>query len=142
MLIPSEHTVSTENDTAELARNFADFISKGDVVVLNGELGTGKTFFVKKVLVNKKVSDVSSPTFAIVNEYEGEGKFYHLDFYRVEKINELYDIGIEDYLNDKDAVSFIEWGNLFADVLPSKRFEITFKLNPDFTRKIEIKKYE
>ena len=135
------HNVSTENETTELANEFSKEISIGDVVVLNGNLGSGKTFFVKKVLLNFEITDVKSPTFAIVNEYEGKYKFYHLDFYRVEKLNELYDIGIEDYFNNKEAISFIEWGNLFSDVLPEKRFEVNFRINSNFTRSIEFKKY-
>ena len=140
MLFPSKYSVLSEDETTELANEFSKEISSGDVIVLNGELGTGKTFFIKKVLLNFNINDVSSPTFAIVNEYEGVGKFYHLDFYRVEKINELYDIGIEDYLNCNEAISFIEWGNLFKDVLPGKRIEINFNLNSNFTRDIEFKK--
>lgn len=140
MLIPSIHNVSTEQETTELANEFSKEISLGDVIVLNGDLGSGKTFFVNKTLLNFKITDVNSPTFAIVNEYEGKVKFYHLDFYRIEKIIELYDIGIEDYFDCKEAISFVEWGNLFNDVLPEKRIEVNFKLNSNFTRDIEFKK--
>lgn len=140
MLIPSIHNVSTEQETTELANEFSKEISLGDVIVLNGDLGSGKTFFVNKTLLNFEITDVNSPTFAIVNEYEGRGKFYHLDFYRIEKIIELYDIGIEDYFDCKEAISFVEWGNLFNDVLPEKRIEVNFKLNSNFTRDIEFKK--
>jgi len=142
MRFPSVYTVLTEVETKELANEFSKEITTGDVVILNGELGTGKTFFIKNVLLNFNIYDVTSPTFAIVNEYVGIGKFYHLDFYRVDKVNELYDIGIEDYINDKEAISFIEWGNLFVDVLPDKRIEININLNSNFTRSIEFKKYE
>lgn len=140
MLIPSIHNVSTEQETTELANEFSKEISLGDVIVLNGDLGSGKTFFVNKTLLNFEITDVNSPTFAIVNEYEGKVKFYHLDFYRIEKIIELYDIGIEDYFDCKEAISFVEWGNLFNDVLPEKRIEVNFKLNSNFTRNIEFKK--
>ncbi|MCH8942422.1 MAG: tRNA (adenosine(37)-N6)-threonylcarbamoyltransferase complex ATPase subunit type 1 TsaE [Bacteroidetes bacterium] len=140
MLIPSMHNVSTEQETTELANEFSKEISLGDVIVLNGDLGSGKTFFVNKTLLNFEITDVNSPTFAIVNEYEGKVKFYHLDFYRIEKIIELYDIGIEDYFDCKEAISFVEWGNLFNDVLPEKRIEVNFKLNSNFTRDIEFKK--
>ena len=142
MFFPSSHIVNSEDETTKLADQFFKEIEIGDIIVLNGNLGTGKTFFVKKVLENFDINDVSSPTFAIVNEYSGNKKFYHIDFYRIERINELYDIGIEDYLNDDQSISFIEWGNLFADVLPKKRIEINFTLNTDMTRTIEFKKYE
>lgn len=134
------HNVSTEQETTELANEFSKEISLGEVIVLNGDLGSGKTFFVNKTLLNFEITDVNSPTFAIVNEYEGKVKFYHLDFYRIEKIIELYDIGIEDYFDCKEAISFVEWGNLFNDVLPEKRIEVNFKLNSNFTRDIEFKK--
>jgi len=140
MLFPSKHNVLNEEETTELAYELSKEIKPGDVVVLHGDLGTGKTFFIKKVLSNFKISEVNSPTFAIVNEYEENNKFYHIDFYRVGNIKELYDIGIEDYLNDAEAISFIEWGNLFIDVLPKKRIEINFNINSDFTREIEFKK--
>ena len=140
MLIPSKFDVSVESETINLANRFSSVLKKGDVIVLNGELGTGKTFFIKNTLKNFDVYNASSPTFAIVNEYEGNGIFYHIDFYRIEKINELYDIGIENYLYDKEAISFIEWGNLYEEVLPKNRIEINFKLNNNFTRQIEFNK--
>jgi len=142
MFFPSTHTILNEDETTNLANKFSKVLKIGDLVVLNGNLGTGKTFFVKKVLETFAVYNVSSPTFAIVNQYVGKEKYYHLDFYRIEKINELYDIGIEEYLNDADSISFIEWGNLFADILPKKRIEINFTLNSDLSRSIEFIKYE
>ena len=61
-------------------------------------------------------------------------KFYHFDFYRIEKIKELYDIGFDEYMNDEEAVKFIEWGNLYPLVLPHKRTEIEITLQDDFSR--------
>ena len=81
---------------------------------------------------------VNSPSFAIVNEYKNSFKFYHIDFYRLKSIKELFNIGFDDYLNDKDAIVFIEWGNLFPEVLPHKRIEINFKMNSDNSREIRI----
>lgn len=84
---------------------------------------------------------MNSPTFAIVNEYLGKFKFYHFDFYRINDVSELYDIGYNDYLNDDESVIFVEWGNLFAEVLPKKRTEIKIDIISDEKRKIKIKTY-
>ena len=131
--------IQNEDDTAALAREFAAELNGDEIVVLNGELGAGKTFFIKKALISFGINNVSSPTFALINEYSGRIKVYHFDFYRINNVNELYDIGFDDYLNDPDAVVFIEWGNLFPRILPQKRIEIEIKVFEDFTRKITIK---
>ncbi len=128
MEFPFERTVSDENQTREIAREFADALKPGDVVLLTGNLGAGKTFFVKSVLADFGVENVNSPTFAIVNEYaSGKMKFYHFDFYRINREYELYDIGIEDYLSDETAVTFIEWADLFPDVI----FKATYKVETE-----------
>ena len=112
MELPYSTTVKSEKETAKLASEFADGISPGDVIVLNGQLGAGKTFFIKQTLLKLGVDTVSSPSFAIINEYKGKIKYYHADFFRLKNIEELYDIGWQDYLNEDEAVVFIEWGNL------------------------------
>lgn len=141
MEFPLQTIVSSEEETENLAKLFASELKGGEVIVLSGQLGVGKTFFVKKSLVNFGITWVNSPSFAIVNEYKNSFKFYHIDFYRLKSIKELFDIGFDDYLNDKGAIVFIEWGDLFLQVLPQKRFEINFKMNPDNSREIRIDKY-
>ena len=133
--------IKSELETEAIAKTFAEQLKTGEVVVLSGELGAGKTFFVKKALANFGITWVNSPSFAIVNEYKNSHKFYHIDFYRIKSVNELLDIGFEDYLNDEDAIIFIEWGNLFSQVLPKKRIEIKIKANSDSSREIIITKY-
>ena len=134
MEIPYSKTVESEEETAELASQFANVIHPGDVVVLNGQLGAGKTFFIKHVLLKLGIDAVNSPSFAIINEYKEKIKYYHADFYRLKNIDELYDIGWQDYLNEDEAVLFIEWGNLLPAALPRKRLEIEIILNEDFSR--------
>ncbi len=134
--------VHSEDETKELAGKYAGGLKAGDVVVLNGNLGTGKTFFIREAARYFHVGSVSSPTFALVNEYTGTIKIYHFDFYRINKIEELYDIGFEDYLNDSDAVIFIEWGNLFPEILPEKRNEIQITTGNDKKRIFEFKEYK
>ena len=98
----------SEDDTSAIANEFAANLKSGMTVILNGDLGAGKTFFIKKVLQKFNVTNTNSPTFAIVNEYFGDKAFYHFDFYRINKETELHDIGIEDYFTDEQSIVFIE----------------------------------
>jgi tRNA threonylcarbamoyladenosine biosynthesis protein TsaE len=141
MDFPFSSVALSENDTEIIAKSFAKSLKGGEVVVLSGELGAGKTFFIKKALLNFGINWANSPSFAIVNEYNDTFKFYHIDFYRVKAVRELFDIGFDDYLNDSEAVTFIEWGNLFPQVLPTKRIEASIKVNDDLSREIKIIKY-
>ena len=138
----NKQKVSSEDETTALAYNFSDELMPGDVIILNGNLGAGKTFFIRQALKNLGIDNVSSPTFAIVNEYKGKFKIYHFDFYRLTGPAELYDIGFNDYLNDDEAVTFIEWGNLIPGVLPRKRLEISIIIDNDFSREFIFEKYE
>ena len=142
MKYPYSLKIITEAETRNIALEFSKDLQKGDVVVLNGDLGTGKTFFVKEIGKIFGINNVSSPTFAIVNEYSGRIKIYHLDFYRIEKLEEIFDIGFNDYINDNEAIMFIEWGELFSEILPHKRFEVIIKLNEDFSRNFKINRYD
>ena len=142
MKYPYSLKIITEAETRNIALEFSKDLQKGDVVVLNGDLGTGKTFFVKEIGKIFGINSVSSPTFALVNEYSGRIKIYHLDFYRIEKSEEIYDIGFNDYINDNEAIMFIEWGELFSEILPHKRFEVIIKLNEDFSRSFKINRYD
>jgi tRNA threonylcarbamoyladenosine biosynthesis protein TsaE len=139
---PYSLKIITEAETSDIALEFSKDLQKGDVVVLNGDLGTGKTFFVKEIGKIFGINSVSSPTFALVNEYSGRIKIYHLDFYRIEKLEEIFDIGFNDYINDNEAIMFIEWGELFSEILPHKRFEVIIKLNEDFSRSFKINRYD
>jgi len=138
----SEHISKSEEETKRIALDFIKEIEPGSVIVLNGQLGTGKTFIVKKIAEYFNISNTSSPTFAIVNEYLGDRKIYHFDFYRINSINELHDIGFEDYISDSEAITFIEWGELFPEILPHSRYEISIDFLEEDTRKIVIRKYE
>lgn len=142
MQFPYRAEVHSEIETEQIAKKFSDELKGGEVISLVGELGAGKTFFIKKALSNFGISWVNSPSFAIVNEYRNSFKFYHIDFYRVKSARELFDIGIYDYLNDKESIAFIEWGNLFANILPKERIEIQIKIVSNHSREIAIEKYK
>jgi tRNA threonylcarbamoyladenosine biosynthesis protein TsaE len=142
MAYPYVRTSKSEDDTRIIANEFTFNLEEGIVVVLNGDLGTGKTFFIKQVLQNFNITNANSPTFAIVNEYFGDKTFYHFDFYRINKESELHDIGIEDYFNDEQAIIFIEWGNMFPAVLPKKRIEISISYIDENEREFNFTEYE
>lgn len=142
MNYPFEKEVISENETSTFAKLFADNIKSGDVIILNGELGAGKTFFVKQAASVWNINNVSSPSFAIVNSYSGKFIVYHFDFYRIKNTAELFDIGFNDYLNDSEAVIFIEWGNRFPDIIPQSHLEINIDILENNKRKFTFIKYD
>lgn len=138
---PSKVNVNNEDDTRRLASEFISGIKSGEKIILNGELGVGKTFFIKSALNSIGITDVNSPSFAIVNEYYGKFRFFHFDFFRLKNAAELYNIGWQDYLNDDDAVLFVEWGSLIPQALPKKRIEIIIKRKNDTSREFNFARY-
>ena len=125
----------------EAAREFVANIGEGTVFAFYGKMGAGKTTFVKAVCEELGVEDViTSPTFAIVNEYRSETSgelIYHFDFYRVKKIEEVYDMGFEDYFYS-GALCFIEWPELCEEVLPEDTVKVTIEETPDSSRLISF----
>ncbi|MBN4066136.1 tRNA (adenosine(37)-N6)-threonylcarbamoyltransferase complex ATPase subunit type 1 TsaE, partial [Candidatus Amoebophilus asiaticus] len=104
-----------------------------------GELGVGKTTFIKAICSKLGVTDlVNSPTFAIVNEYQGEEPIYHLDFYRIKNENEVYDIGFEEYLKN-GYYCFIEWPSRINNLLPENAVRV-YITNESGVRTIKISK--
>ena len=131
-----------ENETREFAKNLASILKKGDVIVLSGELGAGKTKFVEGILEHFNLQDeISSPTFTIVNEYQNdEINIYHFDLYRLSDIYEFENIGGEEYFNK--GICIFEWGELIEDILPNDYIKIKFERigNEDNYRKLNIEK--
>ena len=102
-----------------LAAQIADIIKPGTVICLNGDLGAGKTLFVQSLARALGVQgDVTSPTFNLMNIYEGKMKIFHFDLYRLEQEYELEEIGFYDYVEEPDGLVLIEWAEKFADCLP------------------------
>lgn len=122
----------------KIAFEISKLIKNGDVILLEGNLGSGKTTLVKSICLNYGIENVVSPSFAIVNEYFGKVQIYHFDFYRIKKAEELYDIGFHDYLNNEDSVKFIEWAELFPEILPKNFIKIIIKQNENDVRKIVV----
>ena len=114
-------------DTANVALEFAKTLVAGDVICMSGDLGVGKTAFVQALAKGLGIEEyLSSPTFTIVNCYEGKFPLYHFDVYRIADSDEMYEIGYEEYVYG-DGVSVIEWAENIRDILPEKRYEITIK---------------
>ena len=116
------------HETEKLGVNFSNYISNGDIIALNGNLGAGKTTFVKGVLkgINYKY-DVTSPTYTLINEYDADYKIIHIDCYREKDINRWLNIGITDYF-DSDCILFIEWYENIKSILPKNINIINFKM--------------
>ena len=109
----------------ETAREFIDNMGNRKVFAFYGKMGAGKTTFIKAVCEELGVEDViTSPTFAIINEYSGkDDTIYHFDFYRIKKLEEVYDMGYEDYFYS-GALCFIEWPELIEEVLPEDAVKV------------------
>jgi len=128
-----EQVVHSPQQTAELAVQFASRLQPGDVVLLFGDLGSGKTFFVKKICQALQTeSEATSPSFTILNVYTTDRGFpiYHFDFYRIKNPAELENIGLEDFIYDEGVV-FIEWPEIALTYLPANRYEIYFDFIDD-----------
>ena len=121
----------------EAARQFISLIGDHTVFAFSGKMGAGKTTFVKAVCEELGVDDViTSPTFAIVNEYTTPSSpIYHFDFYRIKKIEEVYDMGYEDYFYSGN-LCFIEWPELIEEVLPDDAVKVTITENSDGSRTV------
>ena len=130
----------------EAAREFIQQMGDAHVFAFYGKMGAGKTTFVKAICEELGVQDViTSPTFAIINEYEASstGQYkgiliYHFDFYRIKKLEEVYDMGYEDYFY-ADALCFIEWPELIEDILPEDAVKVSIEEQPDGTRLVMTK---
>lgn len=117
----------SENDTIELGKKIASKLKKGMVIVLTGDLGSGKTKLTEGILTYFGLqNEISSPTFTIVNEYYTDNlNIYHFDVYRLAEIDEFYAIGGEEYF--EKGASIIEWGELIEEALPKNYVKVNFE---------------
>lgn len=128
----------SEKDTEEIGRIFAKNLKGGDVIAMYGDLGAGKTAFVRGLAKGLGIdAKVSSPTFTIVNEYPGEPDLIHFDMYRLSSADELFDIGWEDYLA-RGAVCAVEWSENVTDAFFGDEIKVIIEKTGDNSRKIEI----
>ena len=121
-----------ESDTEKIGFEFGANALKGDIYCLNGDLGVGKTVFTRGFAKGLNVNDkyITSPTFTIMNEYDGRLKLYHFDVYRIEDIDEMYDIGYEEYFFG-DGVCLIEWADIIKELIPPEAVWINIEKDLD-----------
>ena len=122
----------------EAAHEFIQHIDQHTVFAFYGKMGAGKTTFVKAICEELGVNDIiTSPTFAIVNEYQtkNDSPIYHFDFYRIKKIEEVYDMGYEDYFYS-GALCFIEWPELIDELLPDDAVRVSITEDADGSRTV------
>lgn len=126
-------------ETDEFGIRLGKLLRPGDVVCLNGELGAGKTTLTKSIGLGLGVEDyITSPTFSLINEYEGRYPVYHFDVYRLENADELYDLGFDEYFYGK-GVSIIEWADKIEKFLPEERIVLDIENRDNIDeRKVKI----
>lgn len=125
-------------ETEAIGEIIAGILEKGTIICLDGDLGAGKTtltqFIAKKFGVDEYVT---SPTFTIIKEYEGNLPFYHMDVYRIESEEDMYDLGFEEYIYS-DGITIIEWANNIINMLPNNRINIYIQRNDGDIRILNI----
>lgn len=127
---------NSEEETLLLAQNLAKLLKPGDVITLNGDLGSGKTTFTKGLAVGLGIEQmITSPTFTIIKEYDGELPLYHMDAYRLEHSEE--DIGFAEYFYG-DGISVVEWSQFIEDFLPEERLNIVIEYVSDNVRRLKF----
>jgi tRNA threonylcarbamoyladenosine biosynthesis protein TsaE len=128
-----------EAETHALASKLGPLFKPGDLLVLKGELGAGKTVFVRGLAeaLGLDSDAVNSPSYTIVNEYLGEHPLFHFDLYRVMDPSELYEIGWDDYLQ-RQGLIVVEWGDRAAECLPKEYYLVDFSIVDDNTRQINL----
>ncbi|HSX40959.1 MAG TPA: tRNA (adenosine(37)-N6)-threonylcarbamoyltransferase complex ATPase subunit type 1 TsaE [Candidatus Saccharimonadales bacterium] len=144
-------TIITYNskETQTLGEKLAADLKAGDVVCLYGDLGAGKTTFVQGLAKGLGVKKrINSPTFIIVRSYRITNSqsrittFYHIDLYRTQSLEDLKSVGIEEILQEKDAVVVLEWPEKLGKILPEKRIDVKFEYIDENKRELVIKNYE
>lgn len=140
IIMDYKYTSRNVTDTLEIAQNIESEKFPNMVICLIGELGSGKTVFVKGFAHALGLNEnITSPTFNLVKEYvNGEMPLYHMDVYRLEGNSD--NVGFDDYFN-RGGVSIVEWSDLIADMLPEERLEIEFKVVNENTRILVFKPY-
>jgi tRNA threonylcarbamoyladenosine biosynthesis protein TsaE len=142
-----EFLSKSPEETIEIGKQFSRQLVRSDVTALYGELGAGKTLFVKGVCEGLGVTEtVSSPSFVVLNRYEAKNKrgndliVNHLDLYRVYSSDEIYDLGYEEIMYG-DGICLIEWSERLNVLLPDKRYDVTFEITGENERLIKINDY-
>lgn len=137
-----EIIVNNLDELRPAAKKFLEYVGDEKIFAFYGEMGVGKTTFLKELCKEMEVEDeITSPTFAIVNEYFSKkyGQIFHFDFYRINKLNEVYDLGFEEYL-ESGAYIFMEWSENIDEILPDGIVKVIITQDVNYVRTIKIKK--
>lgn len=119
-----EIITNSQEQTLKVGERIGELLSEGDIVCLSGDLGVGKTIFVKGIAKGLNIEEyITSPTFTIVNQHDGKHTLYHFDVYRINDTDELYEIGFEEYIYS-EGISVIEWAELIDSILPDQKLWI------------------
>jgi len=133
-----QYVSKSQNQTMQIAKTFAQKLKGGDVVVLNGEMGAGKTAFTKGAALALDIFElVTSPTFTLINTYKGKYDLHHFDMYRIKNVDEALETGILDCFN-KDSVCIIEWPEKIKESLPKKYYRVDIEILSENQRGIVI----
>lgn len=124
-------------ETIKIGERIAKYLKKGDIVAFTGELGSGKTTLIKGIVKHFSNEVVLSPSFVLVNEYEGDIPIFHFDLYRIDSFDEILDIGWNDYINK--GIILIEWAEKIKKNLPKNTIWVKINIIGKNKRKIEIK---
>ena len=134
--------LNSVQDTIKFGEKFGKLLISGDIIFLNGDLGAGKTTLSKSIGEGLGVQEyITSPTFTLINEYEGRLPLYHFDLYRLDSCEELEELGVEDYFYG-NGVCLIEWAEKFSEDLPENRLEVWINRGKtDDERYIKLKEF-
>lgn len=131
-----EVITKSAEETIELGKRIGAFLLPNDVIALIGSLGAGKTTLIQGIAEGLDVKDyITSPTFIIINEYQGRLPFYHIDLYRLDEVKDIEDLGIEEYFN-RGGVCVIEWAEKLKDLMPKKAEKVEIEIISENGRKI------
>lgn len=129
---------NSAKETEKLGRLIGESLVGGEIIAMTGDLGAGKTTMTKSLAKGLDIDEhITSPTFTIVNEYDGRLKLFHFDVYRIDYIEEMYDLGYEEYFYS-GGVCIIEWANLIEEILPKDIINIEISALDEYTREIVI----
>ena len=124
------------DETIELGKKIGALLESGDIVCLTGDLGAGKTALTKSIAAEIGIEDyVTSPTFTIVNQYYGHVDLNHFDVYRIDNVEEMYDIGYEEYFYS-ESINIVEWANLIEELIPDEHIWIDIRIGEDTLERI------
>ncbi len=136
-IVVRQVTTASEGETRALGLKIASLLHPGDIILLIGELGTGKTVMAKGVARGLGVKEnILSPTFTLLKEYEGKVPLYHLDAYRLHGAGDLYELGLEEYL--EEGVLLVEWGDRVYEFFKEEFLEVRMDFAGDESRSIRI----